>query len=436
MNNLEYYISTKYSNDPLWFEDEVKQGYHTSRIAKAYSIMNYLHGDHKVLERKDMQFKGNEFKVKKLILNNAKSICNFHSTYLLGNNVSLTGSKKLVSELQNVYNYGKYNSLDFQIADKLVKYGNSYEYIYKDGDRITSKLISNECAYPVYDEMGNYVAFIEYYTNLEHISYYYVYSDDSVVLWSNEGEELHIIDEWSNTSGLPIVYKTLNDWDSREGEGLLENIIPVLNEIEDLLSKMGDSIYTLSLSPISVTEGQETMGSIENNDYVGYNFNFERGGSFKYANSEMDYNSIKYYLDTIQNQLNQIAYMPSILGGSGNIANVSEVSLKMLYSLADVFAMLNERVIREGFNERFNVIRKLIGEENDSEYVNVTFNYARPQNVSELLDNIKKQFDMNAISIESIVEQSPLTSDKEMELNRLKGMSYSSEDNKADKVDD
>lgn len=356
MNNLEYYISTKYKNNPLWFEDEVKQGYHTSRIAKAYSIMNYLHGEHKVKERKDMEFKGKEFKVKKLILQNTKSICNFHSTYILGNNVSLTGSKKLVSELQNIYNYGKYNSLDFQIADKLVKYGNSYEYIYKDGDRITSKLISNECAYPVYSETGEYIAFIEYYTNLEHISYYYVYSDDSVVLWSNEGSNLHVIDEWSNTSGLPIVYKTLNDWDSREGEGLLENIIPVLDEIEDLLSKMGDSIYTLSLSPIAVTEGQETMGSIENNDYVGYNFNFERGGSFKYVNSEMDYNSIKYYLDTIQNHLNQIDYMPSILGGSGNIANVSEVSLKMLYSLADVFAMLNERVIREGFNERFIII--------------------------------------------------------------------------------
>lgn len=284
--------------------------------------------------------------------------------------------------------------------------------------------------------MGNYIAFIEYYTNLEHISYYYVYNSDSVVLWSNEGSNLHVIDEWSNTSGLPIVYKTLNDWDSRQGEGLLENIIPVLDEIEDLLSKMGDSIYTLSLSPIAVTEGQETMGSIENNDYVGYNFNFERGGSFKYVNSEMDYNSIKYYLDTIQNHLNQIDYMPSILGGSGNIANVSEVSLKMLYSLADVFAMLNERVIREGFNERFNVIRKLIGNNNDSEYVNVTFNYARPQNVSELLDNIKKQFDMNAISIESIVEQSPLTSDKEMEINRLKGVSDSNEDNEGDKVDE
>ncbi len=111
--------------------------------------------------------------------------------------------------------------------------------------------------------------------------------------------------------------------------------------------------------------------------------------------------------------------MPSILGGNGNIANVSEVSLKMLYSLADVYAMLNEKVLRRGFNERFNIIRRLIGEEDRKQYVNVTFNYSRPQNASELLDNMKKQFDMNAISLQTIIEKSPLTDDVVMELKRL-----------------
>lgn len=58
--------------------------------------------------------------------------------------------------------------------------------------------------------------------------------------------------------------------------------------------------------------------------------------------------------------------------------------------------------------------------ESKDEYINVAFNYSRPQNASELLDNIKKQFDMGAISLQSIVEQSPLTSDVIMELDRLK----------------
>lgn len=425
---LQYYINTKYNASVYWFAEEVKQAYHSNRIAKAYSIMNYLNGKHKVLNREDIKFKDKEFITKKLILNTAKTICNFHSTYLVGNPISLTGSEELVSKIQNTYNYGGFNNADSKIADKLIKYGNAYEYIYKDGERITSKIIENECAYPVYDEMGNYVSFIEYWTNLDHISYYYVYTNDNVTLWSNEGTELHIIDSYNNTSGLPILYKTANDYDFREGVGLLQDIIPVLDEIEDLLSKMGDSIYTLSLNPFLVTTGQQIEGSVST-DAVGYNISLENGSSMEYVHSEMDYNSIKYYLDTIQNQLNMIGYLPSILGGNGNIANVSEVSLKMLYSLADVYAMLNERVMRNGLNERINVIRNLLNENNDSEYVNVTFNYARPQNATELLDNLKKQFDMNAISLQTIVEQSPLTTDVSMEMNRLN-------DNKGVVVDD
>lgn len=430
MNNLEYYIQTKYKNNPLWFADEVKQAYHSNRIAKAYSIMNYLNGKHKVLNREDIKFKDKEFITKKLILNTAKTICNFHSTYLVGNPISLTGSEKLVSRIQNTYNYGGFNNADSKISDKLVKYGNAYEYIYKDGERITSKIINNECAYPVYSETGEYIAFIEYWTNLDHIGYYYVYYDNRVELWSNEGTELHIIYEYRNRTGLPIVYKTNNDYDYREGVGLLQDIIPVLDEIEDLLSKMGDSIYTLSLNPFLVTTGQQIEGSVST-DAVGYNISLENGSSMEYVHSEMDYNSIKYYLDTIQNQLNMIGYLPSILGGNGNIANVSEVSLKMLYSLADVYAMLNERVMRNGLNERINVIRNLLNENSDSDYVNVTFNYARPQNASELLDNLKKQFDMNAISLQTIVEQSPLTTDVSMEMNRLNDNKGVVVDNKA-----
>jgi SPP1 family phage portal protein len=371
------------------------------------------------------------YKVKKLILQNAKTILNFHSTYLLGKSVSLTGSEVLVKDLQTVYNYGNYNSIDWELLDKLCKYGDSFEYIYRDGERITSKVIDSNVSYPIYSDSGEYVAFIEYWTNLEHISYYNVYYNDRVDEWSNEGGDLHLVQSYTNESGLPIHYFNASDWDYREGEGLLENIIPILDEIEDLLSKLGDSIYTLSLNPLLLTTGQAIEGSVSN-DAVGYNVALEVGSDMKYVHSEMDYNSIKYYLDTLQNQLNFCSYIPSILGGSGNIANVSEVSLKMLYNLADVYAMLSERVMRNGFNERFNIIRKLIGNENKDEYVNVTFNYSRPQNMSELLDNIKKQFDMNAISLETIIEKSPLTEDKTMELNRLKESDVNRNDSESD----
>ena len=68
INNLDYYIQTKYKNNPLWFKEEVEQSYNSNRIAKTFKLINYLHGTHKVLNRQDVTFKDKEFKVKNLYL--------------------------------------------------------------------------------------------------------------------------------------------------------------------------------------------------------------------------------------------------------------------------------------------------------------------------------------------------------------------------------
>ncbi|MDU2122612.1 MAG: phage portal protein [Clostridium celatum] len=419
MKKIDKYIQDLYKNDVLWFTNEVDKTINTHRISKVFGLKEYLAGRHRVLGREDMKFKDKEFKVKKLILQNAKTILNFHSTYLLGNPISLVGSENMVNIVEDIYRKGNYSDVDFKLLDKAIKFGDSYEYIYKDNGIIKSKVIASEDGYPVFSDDGEYIAFIEHWNNIDNISYWNVYYEDRVEEWSNEGSDTHLIATYKNTSGLPIHYHGVSDEDGRFGEGLLENIIPVLDEIEDLLSKMGDSIYTLSLNPLLLTLGQAIEGTVSN-DAVGFNVALENGSDMKYVNAEMDYNTIKYYLDTLQNNLNMCAYMPSILGGNGNIANVSEVSLKLLYQLADVYAMLSEKIMRNGFAKRFEVFRKLLGNEIGKEdYIDVAFNYARPQNASELLDNIRKQFDMGAISKRNIIEKSPLTTDVDQELNRL-----------------
>ncbi|WP_061330262.1 phage portal protein [Clostridium botulinum] len=57
---------------------------------------------------------------------------------------------------------------------------------------------------------------------------------------------------------------------------------------------------------------------------------------------------------------------------------------------------------------------------NNREYVDIEFNYSRPINQSELLENLSKQRNMGAISIETVIEKSDLTKDKIQELARLK----------------
>ncbi len=434
--NINYYIETTYQNDPFWFTQEVEKSHHTIRVSRDIGHKQYLHGNHKVNLRKDLKYKDQEFIVKKMKFDLAKTILNFHTNYLLGKPITLTGSESLVKEIQQVYKYGGFNDIDAGLLKKNVIYGEGYEYIYRDDNgNITSKIIDTMFCYPVFADDGTYVAFIEHWKTNENIYYWNVYYPDRIEEWTNEGAnpsiekdkktkkdkinyDVQLLAKYDNESSLPIPYYEASEWDYREGEGLLEIIIPVIDELEDLYSKMGDAIYTLSLNPLLTTIGQSIEGGISN-DAVGYNVSLDNGSDLKYVTAMMDYNTIKLLIDNINNNLNLVAHIPSILGGSGNIANVSEVSLKMLYQLADVYAGITERIMRRGFNQRLNIIRKMIGREDKEEYVDVEFNYARPSNATEILDNIKKQVEMGAMSIESAVEKSPLTTDKTMELERL-----------------
>ncbi|WP_243103894.1 phage portal protein [Clostridium sp. JN-1] len=422
--DINEYINKVYSGDPEWFVQEASQGFHLNRINRTISNKEYLHGVHRILQKKDMQYKGKQYRTKKLIIQEAKTILNFHSTYLLGKPLSLTGSENKVSEYQNIYRKGNYNQVDYNIIDNIGKYGDAYEYVYLDNNKnIVSKIIDSADGYPVYTETNDYVAFIEYWT-VNAIDYYNVYYPDRVDSYNNENEGINIISSSPNLSGLPIHYHNKNDWNINYGESLLYDILPILDEIEDLLSKLGDSIYTLSLSPIPVITGQQIEGTIDK-DAVGYSISLENGSDMKYVNATMDYNTIKMYIDKLEQKLNFVAHMPSIAtGGNGNISNVSEVSLQILYQLADVYAMVNEQCIRAGLIQRFDMIDKLLSLKgvtfSDDEYIDVEFNYSRPVNAQDLLNELNTQYSMGAISKKTIIEKSPITTDVTQEMDRLK----------------
>ncbi|NME94604.1 phage portal protein [Clostridium cochlearium] len=423
MQTLERYIQDKYKNNTFWFEEEVQQGYHLQRISNVINNKEYLSGKHKILKRMDSQWKGEEFITTKLIIQEAKTILNFHSTYLLGKPVSLNGSGDMVKEFTKVYRKGKYNRIDYKILDNVLKFGDCFEYIYVEGNKIKSKIIKSEDSYPIYSEdTGDYIGFIEHWTSCSNnVNYYNIYYPDRVECWNNEGGELQKTNEYINISGLPIHYKNFNDLDDRFGRSELEDIKPILDQIEDILSKMTDAVYTLSLNPIPVSVGQRIEATIPS-EAVGYMINLD-AGSFDFVNATMDYQTIKLLLDVLHKKLETVASIPSVAMGNTNVANVSEVSLSMLYSLSSVKAMMNEQWLRDGFEDRWEVIRKLLEMQgitfNDDDYVDVEFNYSKPVNSEELLNNLKTQWEMGAISLQTIIEKSNLTQDVQAELERL-----------------
>lgn len=193
----------------------------------------------------------------------------------------------------------------------------------------------------------------------------------------------------------------------------------------NVMAKMSDSIYVNVMNPMPVAIGQRIESSIPA-DAVGYVMNLDVG-DFKYANCSLDYNSIKLYLDNMKQFLNDVACMPSVLGSSTNIANISEVSMQILLMMASVYADENKKWLNIGFQKRFEMFKKILGMQGikvDSD-VEVIYNVAMPVASTEMIANLKALQEMGAISKETIMEKTEYVSDVEVEKKRLSGENVS-----------
>ena len=422
MDRLSYYIENQYGNNPRWFEEEVNQGNHAQRISEVINNRDYLSGRHKVLLRQDSQYKGKQLIVNKTIINYAKTVIKFHNTYLLGKPVQLSCSdENTLKTFSDIYRLGQYSTVDYEIIDRVNKFGDAYEAVYVDNGVIKSKVLDNACSYPVYDDIGEYISFIEYWTDAyTNISFWNVYYPTYVEHWDNEGGELRLVST-DKSVGLPIHYHNFSDEDYNFGVALLNDIRPIMDALEDTMAKMSDSIYVNVLNPMPVAIGQRIESSIPS-DAVGFVMNLDVG-DFKYANCSLDYNSIKLYLDNMKQFLNDVACMPSVLGSSTNIANISEVSMQILLMMANVYADENKKWLNIGFQERFDMFKKILdmqGIKVDGD-VEVIYNVSMPVASTEMIANLKALQEMGAISRETIMEKTEYVSDVDAEKKRLEG---------------
>ncbi|NBI06621.1 phage portal protein [Senegalia massiliensis] len=432
---LDKYIQDHYSNNPYWFAEEIQQAHHIGRISKVLNNKQYLNGKlHKVLEREDITYKDKELKVSKMILQTAKAILRTHNSYIMGKKVSLTGTDNMVKEYNKVFRKGKYNSINYKVVKDLNQYGDIFEYVYYSNGKGTSKLISSEDGYPIYSDEGDYIGFIEHWTDaVSSISYYIVYKPNIVEKWTNACGNYILEDTKANITGLPIHY--INGQNTEEenfGRSLLEDIKPILEKLEYLLNKMDDAITILSLNPIPYVSGQRVSGTIDA-DGIGYMINLEDGAEFKYAVAELDSNSIKILYNALIEQLVIISGVPSHMFGQSNIANVSEVSLKILYQNLDAMARELEVYLRDGLEERFEKLELLLNKKgikfNDDDYIDIEFNYNRPIDSSEVIEQLSKQYQDGVISRRTYIEKSPLTNNVDSEIKRIE---HESKDSKTE----
>lgn len=121
--------------------------------------------------------------------------------------------------------------------------------------------------------------------------------------------------------------------------------------------------------------------------------------------------------------LNDVACMPSVLGSSTNIANISEVSMQILLMMANVYADENKKWLNIGFQERFDMFKKILDMQGISVNgdVEVIYNVSMPVASTEMIANLKALQEMGAISKETIMEKTEYVSDVDAEKKRLEG---------------
>ena len=199
----------------------------------------------------------------------------------------------------------------------------------KDGV-ITSKILDPADCYPVYDHSNELVCLIEYYTGIDNISRYVIYMEDSVEIWDNEGGKLYLKGEFPNIGGLPIVYTSNNELDSCFGRSELDDIIPILDNMEDILSKFSDSFYKHH-NPIPVAIGQKLSDGVLAPELVGGGINLDDGSDFKMISNQLDYKGFESIYNTLKQALLDISSTPAVSLNSQDISNLSEVSIAFIF---------------------------------------------------------------------------------------------------------
>lgn len=410
-----------------WFKNQIGSSEHTYRQSKVNMIQRHLLREHNVNQRlqRTYNFKGKAFTPAAIILQGIKTVINFHTAYLVGNPVSITGTPKAVEQMNNCYRKGIYSKIDWQILNDLITYGNAFEYVYLDNNGvIRSKIFRNRDSYPIYDDNLNYRYFVEHWKSKpkgeEHFVIYYPTHIDTYV-------NNRLVSSIENYTGLPIHYVTMDKAEYDQfGDSIVLDLIPIQDKIEGLLSKLDDAITTLSLNPVGVITGAKmTETDMVDSNVAGAVLNLEEGNTFDYANATMDYYSIKYEFDQLYQQFNLVAAIPSSILGQNNIANVSENSMSMVYQLTENRGKQNMNSLIEGFRQRWEYIRKLMEltnnpiSDDDFESLNVSFNISKPIDTKQNMENMKMQYDMGALSKRTIMELSPYTTDSAQELQRL-----------------
>lgn len=420
--NLNEYVNTTYGNKSGWFLEEIASVPNQQRISDVKANKDYLDGNHAILKRPPFMYNGQVIEPRKIVINLARQLISWQTAFLLRNDVQVVGQQRVADEFNEVSKRAKFNLKNTEILKKLLCFGQCAEYVYMDKGRITSKIIDPSQYTPVYNRHNELIGLIEHYS-WNGNDYFVVYDEEKVQEYESVKGKLRLTAQYASLTGLPVIYSSNDLIGNSEGRSDLEDWKGLLDNIEDLISKYTDSFYTF-MSPIPVIIGQELKGDMRK-EVVGQGIKLDDGADFKYASNKMDSNTFNSLYKTLYQTLLDVSATPSVALGKSEISNVSEQTIKLMFSLAEVKADQNEKHMKHGLNKRYEKIRTLLEYRGftmtDEEFYSIdfVFTYNIPMNQGEIISNMQKLREMSGISLDTLLENNPYVQDVQMEKERL-----------------
>ncbi|ALX47865.1 phage portal protein [Lentibacillus amyloliquefaciens] len=426
--DLQEYIKNRYDGQFQKFVmEEINSVPQQQHIRQIIDIKEYLgKNQHKVNTRPNETFNGKEMEVERITLNYAKQIVQFTVNFLLGRNpVQLSGVEDVVQELNRVYKKAKYHKIDYRLLGDLVRYGEAFEYVYVKDGQIYSQVLDVAESYPIYDpETNEMLAFIQYYHS-DYVDFYVVFTDDVVAKYNNsQGEDIRLVEQRPNITGLPIHYKTDNEVDSTRGHSPLNDIIDILDSMENLLSEAIDGFGRyITGTPVSIGQQLTNVELPKHGNGVG--IALDDDADFKYVTNEFDHKAFESLYGTLRNALMDISNMPNILlNGGSTISNVGDIAVESIFYLSLIRANMNSKYLQDGFEQRLDKIRNVLAiqgitfDDDDYEETSFVFSPDMPKDTTQLIENIESLKGIGAISTESVLDNVSFL-DKVSEMERL-----------------
>jgi SPP1 family phage portal protein len=416
--------------------------YNEHRKKRYEKLRKYYRGEHEILDRRKWLKKPSSSPLSnnKIVVNHARYITTIKTSYFIGIPVEYrTKDEAYQRTLEDVlarYEEINIHEHDYKLAKDNSKYGESYEYVYRDEELkpVSKKLLPINCVLVYDDTLEHRKLFAVIYEKVEYGDgvqdlntsaddnkrYIGVQTIDAVEKrWWNEKlragkREVHLFGQ------VPVIEFLNNGDDDDESQGDYEMVMLLIDAYNTLQSDRINDKEQLVAAILLLHGFELTPDMLEMLREYRVMATPDKDDSAEYLTKMLNEADVEILRKSIEDDIHKISMTPN-MGDENFIGNASGVALKYKILPFELSIQEKEMGFRRGLKERFELYNRALSQltiEDDNapreavlmptSKLEVMFKHSLPQNdleTSQMIANLDgKVSDETAIGLLSFVE--------------------------------